>query len=376
MQLNARQLYEQYAAAVAYVEVEGPDGPGIGSAFHVGGGVFITARHVVEGNEIIAICTTVDWHEPSPSGSSFVVGADGVRRQVEQFRSGCLTVSGGPYFHPDPKVDIAAFTTRGLISSTYLGECLGGEPSEVDFVYPPAVPLGSHLDDWLNDEEFVLREVLVLGYPPIPTTRSPTLVAARAEVNAVVDPYLTKHPHFIISSTARGGFSGGVCLVEWGYALGAVTQSFTQNNKEPESGFMAVMTVEPIYECLAFHGIVPLEVADGWHDFWGTDTTTLCLRLENEVLDTCSVGVHNSLGKVHLTVHSGSPECARDALEVALGHMPETISYHVEVPHEQMFRLVLVSGRLIDSNGDCVLAEIRAVVLAMFEKMGYREDAL
>ncbi|PKQ89426.1 hypothetical protein CXK86_20485 [Paenibacillus sp. BGI2013] len=54
-----RQLYETYAAAVAYIAVETKDGEqGIGSAFHVGEGVFITARHVIEGNSILKMGTT------------------------------------------------------------------------------------------------------------------------------------------------------------------------------------------------------------------------------------------------------------------------------------------------------------------------------
>ncbi|MGX1118000.1 hypothetical protein RKD37_003363 [Streptomyces ambofaciens] len=44
---------------MAYVEVESPNGDlGIGSAFHVGDGVFLTARHVVEDKRITEICMT------------------------------------------------------------------------------------------------------------------------------------------------------------------------------------------------------------------------------------------------------------------------------------------------------------------------------
>jgi hypothetical protein len=44
---------------MAYIAVEHPDGTsGIGSAFHVGEGVFVTARHVVDGLRIREIATT------------------------------------------------------------------------------------------------------------------------------------------------------------------------------------------------------------------------------------------------------------------------------------------------------------------------------
>jgi hypothetical protein len=49
----ARQIFTDYATAMAYIEVELPNGDvSMGSAFHVGDGVFVTARHVVEGNRI------------------------------------------------------------------------------------------------------------------------------------------------------------------------------------------------------------------------------------------------------------------------------------------------------------------------------------
>ena len=44
-----RQLYEQLAAGIAYVAVETPTGDqSIGTAFHVGEGIFVTAAHVLE----------------------------------------------------------------------------------------------------------------------------------------------------------------------------------------------------------------------------------------------------------------------------------------------------------------------------------------
>lgn len=51
---QARRLYAEHSTALAYVDVEKPNGTrGIGSAFHVGNNVFVTARHVVHGNKIL-----------------------------------------------------------------------------------------------------------------------------------------------------------------------------------------------------------------------------------------------------------------------------------------------------------------------------------
>jgi hypothetical protein len=56
---TARRLYADHAHALAYVDVEKPNGDrNIGSAFHVGEGVFVTARHIVEGNKIVEVKIT------------------------------------------------------------------------------------------------------------------------------------------------------------------------------------------------------------------------------------------------------------------------------------------------------------------------------
>src|SRR5688572_17424393 len=58
---TARHLFLRYAGGVAYVATQRPDGThAIGTAFHVGEGVFITARHVLEGATIREIGTT-EW---------------------------------------------------------------------------------------------------------------------------------------------------------------------------------------------------------------------------------------------------------------------------------------------------------------------------
>lgn len=47
---SAKELHAEYSGAVLPVVVKDKNGdPGIGSAFHVGSGSFVTARHVIEG---------------------------------------------------------------------------------------------------------------------------------------------------------------------------------------------------------------------------------------------------------------------------------------------------------------------------------------
>jgi hypothetical protein len=98
-----------------------------------------------------------------------------------------LQITKGPFFHSDAAIDVAVFAPEALHPST------------------PCVPLGTHLDDWIVRRSFVMSEVLVLGYPPIPLTREAHLVAARAELNAVVTLTLSSKVQFVVSATPEAG---------------------------------------------------------------------------------------------------------------------------------------------------------------------------
>lgn len=241
--------YNAYRGAMAYIEVENTDGSiGIGSAFHVGEGVFVTARHIVEGNRITSIATTERSRIPDPNGKIRIHGQDTTYRSEPPT---LLSIDAGPFYHPNKLVDVAAIVCNEKQITT--------------------VPLGSHLDDWISNKDFIMRDTLIMGYPSIPFSKGPQLIAATGEINGILDnSYINApHPRFIISSTPRGGFSGGLCLIEWDFALGVIIESLTYNNKPEESGFMSVITVEPIYECLSHHNILPKIQKDGWNGLWG-----------------------------------------------------------------------------------------------------------
>lgn len=243
--LTPRDLYARYAPAMAFIAVETPEGEErIGSAFHVGEGVFVTARHVTDGNRILTLATTEGRYVTDPHGQIIIGGKPGTYSFTD---AGNRAVVAGPYYHPDPSVDVGALVTTG---------------PEL-----PVLPLGGHLDDWINDSDWILSQVLIMGYPPIPFSGSPLLVAASAEVNTIVDKYSGRHPHFVISAMARGGFSGGVCLMS-DFVLGVITESLTSNGQVPELGFMAALTIEPIYECLAHHRILPEIQKELWDGLW------------------------------------------------------------------------------------------------------------
>jgi len=311
---RARSVFTQYGPAVAYVEIESADGVvGIGSAFHVGEGVFVTARHVVDGLRIRAVRTTERAHirlegDAAANAREFLaVGEESV--PIHTVSTSDYEIVAGPVFHPDERVDVAVFKVKTLDPLT------------------PYVPLGSHLDDWLGQSDFVLSEALVLGYPPIPTSVHPVLIGAKAVVHAMIDRYNTPHPHFVLSGTPRGGFSGGVAFSEWGFVLGVVTESALWADQSPELGWLNVLTVEPIYTTLATHKLLPDVQAEMWDDFWNTTSvgfTTPVIhdggldRFEHMV---AHLELFDDGRRFHVTVSSSDEAILAAALEEASEHM-------------------------------------------------------
>lgn len=234
-----KDAFMKYRGCVAFIATEGLDGAlGIGTCFHVGEGVFITARHVVEGRSITEV-----GFDDGPTSLSLLENLKHWGKKLH----GSVSITRGPLYHADPAIDLACFVA---------------EP------HPKrSIPLGGHLDDWMGQYELVLYRTLVLGYPPVQLTNKPLLVASLGEVNALAELHMAPHPHFIVSSTARGGFSGGPALVAYDEAnaesgtavLGVVTQALCKNGEPEQLGYMAVLTVEPVYDMLEKHGILPAE---------------------------------------------------------------------------------------------------------------------
>lgn len=226
-----RKYFHRYSQAVAFVEVTDNKGDKhVGTAFHVGNGVFVTARHVVEEMAITGI---------------------GVDKGIDPFKFGEQAsyteykLLAGPFLHNDSTVDIACFTVSN--------------PPEAE------LPLGGHLDVYLRGHELLLHRVLLLGYPPVPLTKQTNLIACLGEINGLIETMHGQHPSFLISTTARGGFSGGPVLIAYNEddfmsgtaVLGIVTESLIFDGKAEESGYMAISSVQPIYDCLNQHSLLP-----------------------------------------------------------------------------------------------------------------------
>lgn len=296
---SARELFKQYSGALAYVAVRDLHGDeGIGTAFHVGEGVFVTARHVLENNSIVEIATTTRAEIIINTSTIDDAKSQRVEPLIYHVEPRTLKVVEGPFFAADPSIDVAVFRVEGLDPRT------------------PRVPLGLHFDDTIGDDDFVLSEAIVLGYPPIPNTNVPRQVAVRAEVNAVIDVRHAKHVHFVISAMARGGFSGGLVLSEYGHALGVVTESLIRDEAPPEVGFMSVLSVEAIYSCLA--EFFTLEISE----FWAySDSSTLILikmtkpdlaRLNPRLFNT-TISIYDDDRDVFVELKSYDSEALADA---------------------------------------------------------------
>ncbi|HEX8572234.1 MAG TPA: serine protease [Allosphingosinicella sp.] len=207
-----QETYLRAAGAVAFVAIaDGNGDEGIGSAFHIGDGIFITARHVVESATIREVATTKSVHLSEEAGGRMYTP----RR---------LKIVDGPHFGPEG-LDVAVFRAD-----------LGDTPL-------PSITVSQHTDYSIEENDLVLSDILVIGYPPIPFTTVPNQVVALGQINAVVRVHHSPSIHFIASATARGGFSGGVALDQSGKAIALVTESLGQIETPVETGYMSLLSI-------------------------------------------------------------------------------------------------------------------------------------
>ncbi|CUI28102.1 S1 family peptidase [Dyella jiangningensis] len=226
--MDLRALCQSYRPALVRITVQTPMGDlSTGTAFHIGDGWLVTAAHVLR---------------------------DGVVQEVvSEYASVALTVQS-VIFNKDDRIDLALMKTDLDLSHYLHMTTIHGSPK--GFVQTDHIEIGGHLDDWLGDE-LVLSKVLLMGYPPVPFSQLAVLLASEGEVNAVVDKYSGPHPHFIISCSARGGFSGGPVLSEYGFLLGVLVESLVMDGKDEETGYSSAISIEPLLVMLHDNGIYP-----------------------------------------------------------------------------------------------------------------------
>lgn len=236
--MKFQTLYLRYCNAVAFIEVETRDGVvGGATAYHIGDGIFITARHVLEDRLIRSIQTTTRGYHLDDRGK-ITLGNKKFKtaKKFTNYDRQHGRVVSGPYL--SETADVAAVIVEGIDAPTIV----------FDYHSYPYI---------FDDDEIILSKVLVLGYPPVAFSDGPRLVAAKAEINTVIDKYTGGPPHFIVSAMARGGFSGGPCLTRNGLSLGMVSESLILNDQSTETGFLTVVSIRPIISLLIEYNIVP-----------------------------------------------------------------------------------------------------------------------
>jgi V8-like Glu-specific endopeptidase len=223
-----QKLYLECRRSIAYVTVSTPDGDeAIGTAFHIGQGYFVTAKHVLHKNKIIEVGITQPQQRAQDTHALPLSKAE---------RPLSLKVVSEPIFAEAEVDDVAIFQVD-------LQEEL------------PSIKLNSTHDIYQSEDLALLSTVLCIGYPPIPLTVHPFQVAVDATVSALINIRGSEYLSYIISATARGGFSGGPIINDEGKAIGLVTESLVRDSNAVETGFMA---------CLSITAAADLALKYGW----------------------------------------------------------------------------------------------------------------
>ena len=239
---DVQRIVRLTSLACAYITVETPEGDqAIGTAFHIGEGVYLTARHVIERNRVLDVVPhdrgrLFEKELKTPVPTQVMLNGE---IPIWELHHNKPEITDGPFYHEDSNIDVVAFRLGGIDVNT------------------PHLELGGHYDDWINDEYWMLSKATVFGYPPIPFTKGPVLVAASVEINAVIDTRLDRYVRFVVSGAPRGGFSGGPVFHEWGFVLGMTIESLERQGAKYEGGFFTVLSIESLRECLETHGLLP-----------------------------------------------------------------------------------------------------------------------
>lgn len=97
----AKVKFAESRPCIAYLESTDDDGDiGVGTCFHVGEGVFVTARHVLQGRHDVRVGFDDD-------SAVHAMGRAAEKRASVILED--LLIVDGPHFHVDSRVDVACF---------------------------------------------------------------------------------------------------------------------------------------------------------------------------------------------------------------------------------------------------------------------------
>lgn len=223
--LEEFQLYNDIKEQLVVIEVVVDDLVKCGTAFHIGDGILVTAKHNICGK--FALKTQLD--EPIEfSGESLLSSNSDIAVLKSGFRPRVLTI----------------------------GSAAEGQPT-VEKSSPVFIPIGAYFAPADMAPLYLLSDVFIFGFPPIPMTTRAELVAVRAQVNAFVSTRQNDHSLFILSSTARGGFSGGPVIDRDKNLVGVCIEALYRDNQQIETGFAAAVCIDPLLDLLYANQLFP-----------------------------------------------------------------------------------------------------------------------
>lgn len=215
---DLHSLYRKYDQCIVRVQVELPGGGiGNGTAFHIGGGAFATAAHVVRSFANPTIYQGRARHTETGWAVNNIL------------------------YHPED-ADVAI-----LISDLWRERPVKHTGEETFDCEPAAhIEIPEMWGEWI-EQSLVLTRGILCGYPVVPRSDGAYKLAASAEIHTDINRYDTPNVHFVVSSAARGGFSGAPFISEFDKLLGIVTEALYDESSHP---YMAVIAIEAIYPIL------------------------------------------------------------------------------------------------------------------------------
>jgi len=224
--LEEFQLYNNIKEQLVVIEVTAGIDIKCGTAFHIGEGLLVTAKHNVR-EQSFSLKTQED--ESIPFNGELFLSNDS-----------------------DIAVLKTGFLPRVMWRSIQTGKELLDEISS-----PMFISLGAYFASADMAPLYLLSDVFLFGFPPIPMTNKPELVAMRAQVNAFVKTRQNDHNLFILSSTARGGFSGGPVIDKDQNLIGICIEALYRDHQEIEMGFAAAVCIDPLFDLLHTNNLYP-----------------------------------------------------------------------------------------------------------------------
>ena len=115
---------------------------------------------------------------------------------------------------------------------------------------------------------------------------------------------------------------------------------------------MAVISVEPIYECLASHTLLPECQKAGWNDFWNTDTWDYVVPSELGLEVAATVSLYNDGKRLYVSVHCRERRAMDQCVE-AIARLSEkkevtfTNDTHARITFQDAQEEALVAARKV-----------------------------